>query len=123
MPIHPKQRVLLLHAEPDVAVGDHVHYFLAAVAVIVFWGGKKKHKSSAHPKTYQKKTEQRKEKKNAVNSTCRQTVVFEDLTENQFVWVQAEWIPEHADGNEVHVTVGTFSLERAGAVKVPLRNI
>lgn len=36
MPIHPKQRVLLLHAKPDVAVGDLVHYFLAAVAVIVF---------------------------------------------------------------------------------------
>lgn len=63
MPIHPKQRVLLLHAEPDVAVGDLVHYFLAAVAVIVFYGGKMKHKSSAHFNTYQKKKIKEKKRK------------------------------------------------------------
>lgn len=55
--------------------------------------------------------------------TCWQTVVLEDLTENQFVWVMTEWIPEHAHRYEVHVAVGAFGLECAGAVKVPLRNI
>lgn len=60
---------------------------------------------------------------NNKNYTCRQTVVFEDLTENQFVWVKTEWVPEHADRNEVHVTVRAFGLESAGAVKVPFGNI
>ncbi len=55
-------------------------------------------------------------------ATCRYTVVFEDLTEDQFVGVEGEWISEHADWDEVHVTVGAFGLVCARAIKVPLGN-
>lgn len=44
MPIHPEQRVLLLHAEPDMTVCNLVHYFLAAGAMVVFWKGKEEKK-------------------------------------------------------------------------------
>lgn len=53
--------------------------------------------------------------------TSRWTVVLQDLTENQFIGVKVEWIPEHADRDEVHVTVGAFGLVGAWAIKVPLR--
>lgn len=56
-------------------------------------------------------------------STCGYAVVLQDLAEDQFVGVQGEWVPEHADRDEVHVTVGAFGLERAGAIEVPFGNI
>lgn len=55
--------------------------------------------------------------------TCRQTVVFKDLTKDQLVGVKGEWIPEHADWNEEHVAIGAFGLVCARAVKVPFRYI
>lgn len=36
MPIHSKQCVLLLHAEPDTAVGNFIHYILAGGTMVVF---------------------------------------------------------------------------------------
>lgn len=42
--------------------------------------------------------------------TSRQAVVFEDLTEDEFVGVQGEGIPEHPDWKEVHIAVGAFGL-------------
>ena len=62
-------------------------------------------------------------RKNCENITCRQTVVLQDLTEDQFVRVKGEWIPEHADWNEEHVTVGAFGLVCTRAVEVPLWDI
>ncbi len=50
-------------------------------------------------------------------------VVLEHLTQDQFVGVFAERIPEHCRGDEIHVTVGAFRLIRAGTIKIPFRNI
>lgn len=62
-------------------------------------------------------------RKQAQACTWRQAVVLKDLTEDQFIGVQGEWISEHADWDEVHVTVGAFGLVCAGTIKVPLWNI
>lgn len=56
-------------------------------------------------------------------NTCRFSVVFEHFTQDQLVWVFAKWITEHGRRDQVHVTVGTFRLIGAGAIKVPLRQI
>lgn len=55
--------------------------------------------------------------------TCGESVVLEDLAEDQLVWVEGERVPEHADRDQVHVAVGAFGLGGAGAIEVPLRDV
>lgn len=56
-------------------------------------------------------------------NTCWFFVVFEDLTEHQFIWIPSEGISEYSHWMKVHVRVGTLGLVCAGAVIVPNRTI
>lgn len=59
----------------------------------------------------------------AQGRTSWEAVVRENLAEDQLVGVEGEGVPEHADGDEVHVAVGAHGLVGAGSIEVPLRNI
>lgn len=56
-------------------------------------------------------------------NTCWFFVVFEDLTEHQFIWIPSEGISEYSHWMKVHVRVGALGLVCAGAVIVPNRTI
>lgn len=55
--------------------------------------------------------------------TCRFPVVLQHFAQHQLVGVQAEGVPEHADGHQEHVTVGALRLRCAGAIEIPLGHI
>ena len=51
--------------------------------------------------------------------TCWVFVVFVDVTEDKFVGVFTEWIPEDGHGVEVHVRVGPFRLVCTRSIVIP----
>ena len=55
--------------------------------------------------------------------TCEFPVVLQHFAQYQLVGVQAEGVPEHADGHQEHVTVGALRLRCAGAIEIPLGDI
>lgn len=59
----------------------------------------------------------------AQRRTSWEAVVLENLAEDQLVGVEGERVPEHGDGDEVHVAVGALGLVGARSIEVPLRNV